>query len=119
MQKNLHVSVLLDFYGDMLTDNQQALVGHYYNEDLSLAEIAQHEGITRQGVRDTIKRAEVQLFEMEEKLGFIKKHQELSAALEKIRTAMTEIAKYNLRYGCSREINEQARMVYELTEELD
>ncbi|HCC34573.1 MAG TPA: DNA-binding protein [Ruminococcaceae bacterium] len=119
MQKNLHVSVLLDFYGEMLTQNQRALVGHYYNDDLSLAEIAQHEGITRQGVRDTIKRAEIQMFEMEERLGFIKKHREIDSALEQIRAAMTEIAEFNLRYGCSREINERAKMVYELTERLN
>ena len=58
MSKNLEISFLLDFYGDMLTDKQKDVVELYYNEDLSLAEIASHSGITRQGVRDSIKRAE-------------------------------------------------------------
>ena len=58
MAKNLEISFLLDFYGDMLTDKQRDVVELYYNEDLSLAEIAAHSGITRQGVRDSIKRAE-------------------------------------------------------------
>ena len=54
MPKNLRVTVLFDFYGDMLTDKQKEVVDLYYNEDLSLAEIAAHSGITRQGVRDSI-----------------------------------------------------------------
>ena len=65
MSKNMEISFLLDFYGDMLTEKQRSMVDYYYNEDLSLAEIAENEGITRQGVRDSIKRAEVQLLEME------------------------------------------------------
>ena len=66
MAKDLHITFLLDFYGDMLTDKQREVVECYYNEDLSLAEIAEEKGITRQGVRDAIKRAEQQLIEMEE-----------------------------------------------------
>ena len=61
MAKDLHITFLLDFYGDMLTDKQREVVECYYNEDLSLAEIAEVKGITRQGVRDAIKRAEQQL----------------------------------------------------------
>lgn len=68
--KNFEViNVLLDFYGDMLTEKQRAFIEYYYNDDLSLAEIAENEGITRQGVRDAIKRAEGQLYEMESRLG--------------------------------------------------
>ena len=54
-QKNLAYSVLLDFYGPVLTDKQRVILTEYYNEDLSLAEIAENLGITRQGVRDAIK----------------------------------------------------------------
>ena len=57
MSKNMEISFLLDFYGDMLTEKQRSMVDYYYNEDLSLAEIAENEGITRQGVRDSIKLA--------------------------------------------------------------
>ena len=65
MAKDLRISYLLDFYGDMLTDKQREVVELYYNEDLSLAEIAAISKITRQGVRDSIKRAESQLLEYE------------------------------------------------------
>ena len=75
MAKNLEVVLLLDFYGDMLTNKQKDFLGYYYNDDLSLSEIAENEGITRQGVRDSIKRAEAQLFEMEERLGLAKRFQ--------------------------------------------
>ena len=67
MAKNLYVSALLDVYGSFLGDKQRELTELYYNEDLSLAEIAENEGITRQGVRDSIKRAEAQLALLEEK----------------------------------------------------
>ncbi len=56
MAKDLRISFLLDFYGDMLTDTQREVVDAYYNEDLSLAEIAQDRDITRQGVRDALAR---------------------------------------------------------------
>ena len=64
MAKDLKISFLLDFYGEMLTQKQREVIEYYYNDDLSLAEIADNEGITRQGVRDSIKRAEAQLLEM-------------------------------------------------------
>lgn len=69
MAKDLSISYLLDFYGQMLTDKQREVTEFYYNDDLSLAEIADHCHITRQGVRDSIKRAEAQLREYEEKVG--------------------------------------------------
>ncbi|MDO4269837.1 MAG: YlxM family DNA-binding protein [Eubacteriales bacterium] len=69
--KPLEMSLLFDFYGETLTDKQRELFDLYYNEDLSLAEIAEHAGITRQGVRDSVKRAEHALGEMEAKLGLV------------------------------------------------
>ena len=69
-EKDYRISYLLDFYGNILTDKQRDAIDLYYNEDLSLAEIADHVGITRQGVRDAIKRGEETLLEMEGKLGF-------------------------------------------------
>lgn len=73
LSKDLSFSILFDFYGKMLTEKQQTVIDCYYNKDLSLSEIAENEGITRQGVRDSIKRAEAQLLEMENRLNFIKK----------------------------------------------
>ncbi|MCQ2450149.1 MAG: DNA-binding protein [Clostridia bacterium] len=61
MPKDLYVSALLDVYGAFLSEKQRTLAGYYYNEDLSLSEIAENEGITRQGVNDLIKRTEAEL----------------------------------------------------------
>ena len=58
MAKDLQITMLFDIYGDMLTQKQRDFITYYYDDDLSLSEIAQNEGITRQGVRDSIKRAE-------------------------------------------------------------
>ncbi len=77
MAKDLEISFLLDFYGDMLTEKQREVIEFYYNEDLSLSEIADNEGITRQGVRDSIKRAEAQLLDMEQRLGLAKRFRQI------------------------------------------
>lgn len=84
MEKNIEVSLLLDFYGELLKPSGRQAVDLYYNEDLSLAEIADQTGITRQGVRDSIKRCEQQLFEFEEKLGLFKKFRTLENGLDEI-----------------------------------
>ncbi len=68
MPKDFEVSRLLDFYGGLLPEKQRSLVELYYNEDLSLSEISENEGITRQGVRDSLKRAEQQLHVFENEL---------------------------------------------------
>ena len=68
MEKNVEVSMLLQIYGELLTEKQYRVIDYYYNEDLSLSEIAENEEITRQGVRDIIKKGEKKLFEYEEKL---------------------------------------------------
>ena len=72
-EKNLRLSVLFDAYGALLTSDQQNMFDLYYNEDLSLAEIAEHTGLSRQGVRYAIKHAEEALINYEEKLGLSKK----------------------------------------------
>ena len=111
MAKNLQVSVLLDFYGDMLTDKQRDVIDLYYNDDPSLAEIAQNEGITRQGVRDSIKRGEAQLFEMEERLGLAKRFGKMEEGLQSILEAARLIEEANIRCGGSPTIKEQARRI--------
>ncbi len=73
MAKNLEFSELLRVYGDMLTEKQRDVLELYYNEDLSLAEIAENEGVSRQGVHDSIKRGEEILNEYESKLGLYRK----------------------------------------------
>ena len=106
MAKNFEVVILLDFYGDMLTVKQKDFLSYYYNDDLSLSEIAENEGITRQGVRDAIKRAEGQLFEMEERLGLAKRFEQVRQGLEDIENAAEIINKVNLNGAQSRDIND-------------
>ena len=78
------MALLFDFYGDMLTDRQKEFYDLYYNEDLSLAEIAENYNITRQGVRDVIVRAEGILTELEDKTGIIKRFQKMQEQLDEI-----------------------------------
>ena len=104
MFKNLEISLLLDFYGDMLTEKQRDVVELYYNEDLSLAEIAAHSGITRQGVRDSIKRAEAQMLEYESRLGLAQRFREIRDSLGQIASLAQDIQRYNDRFGSSNEI---------------
>jgi predicted DNA-binding protein YlxM (UPF0122 family) len=65
------VSILLDFYGQMVTKRQYDILDLYYNSDYSLGEIAEELNISRQGVHDSIKRGKAALFDMEEKLGLV------------------------------------------------
>ena len=91
MEKNIEVSLLFDFYGELLKPSGKKAIDLYYNEDLSLAEVADETGITRQGVRDSIKRSEQQLFEFEEKLGLFKQFSKLEQGLDEISALALEI----------------------------
>ena len=90
-QKNLAYSVLLDFYGAVLTDKQRAILTEYYDEDLSLAEIAENYGITRQGVRDAIKHGEATLTDMETRLGYARREGAQRADLERLEQLVMEV----------------------------
>lgn len=83
-EKNIEVSLLLDFYGQLLKPSGKEALELYYNEDLSLSEISEQLGITRQGVYDNVKRSEQRLFELEEKLGLFKRFRELEQGLDEI-----------------------------------
>ncbi|MDD2955089.1 MAG: YlxM family DNA-binding protein [Oscillospiraceae bacterium] len=117
--KNLEISVLMDFYGDMLTDKQKDVIELYYDEDLSLGEIAQHEGITRQGVRDSIKRGEGLLMEMEERLGLARRFRQVQGALAEIVQCAKDIDFYNTEYINSKEIAARAERIIQLAKGLD
>ena len=73
MEKKVEISMLWQIYGKLLTEKQYEYIDYYYNQDLSLSEIAENDEITRQAVRDIIKKGERKLFEYEEKLLFMKK----------------------------------------------
>ncbi|WP_186564418.1 YlxM family DNA-binding protein [Lawsonibacter celer] len=89
------MALLYDFYGDMLTDRQKEFYDLYYNEDLSLAEIAENYGITRQGVRDVIVRAEAILTELEDKTGIVKRFHQMQDQFLAIQTALNGICELN------------------------
>ena len=72
MEKKIEISILCQIYGKLLTEKQFNFIDDYYNNDLSLSEIADNYGITRQAARDNIKKGENKLFEYEEKLGIMK-----------------------------------------------
>lgn len=93
------MALLYDFYGDMLTDRQKEFYDLYYNEDLSLAEIAENYGITRQGVRDVIVRAEGILSELEEKTGIIHRFHQMQGQFDEIRKAVDDIRRINEENG--------------------
>ena len=116
MAKNLDVINLFDIYGEMLTQKQQDFICYYYNDDLSLAEIAENEGITRQGVRDAIKRAEAQLFAFEEHLGLYRRNEALRTGLEEISELTKLIDEINRKTILSREINDATSRISTLTQ---
>ena len=83
-EKNLSLSFLIDQYGSVLGERHRILLDYYYNQDLSLGEIAAEVGISRQGVRDSIKKAEEELFFLEEKLHLHERAMHAAEAAERL-----------------------------------
>ena len=90
-QNALQMTLLFDYYGDLLSEKQKNHFDLYYNQDLSLAEIAEETGISRQGVHDALSKAEQALIEFEEKLGCVKKEHRLHDLLDVIAGAAHEL----------------------------
>jgi predicted DNA-binding protein YlxM (UPF0122 family) len=84
MDKSVKMSILLEIYGNILTKKQADTVDLYYNDNLSLAEIAENLNITRQGVRENLIKAENKMLELEEKLGLLKKRQDREKLINEI-----------------------------------
>ena len=82
--KNLEMGYLLDFYGEVLTPRQREMMSQYYHDDLSLSEIGENFGITRQGARDAIKHGENALLELEAKVGFAARYRRVQQKLEEL-----------------------------------
>jgi predicted DNA-binding protein YlxM (UPF0122 family) len=106
--------LLFDYYGDLLTDKQKDIFDYYYNEDLSLAEIAELLNITRQGVRDSLVRSEAIMREFEEKCGFITRFGDINATLGRIAELADKIIAENLKGQISLEIDRMAGEIYSL-----
>ena len=105
------MTMLFDFYGELLTDRQKEFFDLYYNEDLSLAEIAENAGISRQGVRDVIVRAEAAMQEVEDKTGIIKRFEKQRPHLEAIEEAAQEIKHINFRRYEDPRLTELAELI--------
>ena len=90
MEKNMELSLLLDFYGELLSEKVRRATELYYNDDLSLSEVAEDMGITRQGVRDLIKRAEGNLYGYEQKLGLYKRFLEMQKGLGTLKESLVK-----------------------------
>ena len=93
MEEKIEISMLIQTYGKLLTEKQNQILNDYYNNDLSLSEIAENNGITRQAVRDIIKKGEKKLFDYEEKLLFMKRTLETENRIERALEELTKIQK--------------------------
>ena len=88
---NLTMTLLFDLYGELLTDRQRDCFDLHYNQDYSLAEIAEELGISRQGVHDAVSRAEAQLLRLEEVAGCLareRRDKEIAEALENLAASL-------------------------------
>lgn len=109
-EKNLQIGYLLDFYGDILPERKRSVMEMYYNEDLSLSEIATEIDISRQGVRDIIKKTEEELYFYEEKLGLAEKLRYAEAYAKKL---ADEAAELSLPEGFLRDLRELTNIIKE------
>ena len=105
------MTMLFDFYGELLTERQKEFFDLYYNEDLSLAEIAENAGISRQGVRDVIVRAEGVMQEVEDKTGIIKRFEAQRPHLDAIAAAAEEVRTINYRQYENARLTELAEQI--------
>ena len=118
MEKNMELSLLLDFYGELLSEKVRGATELYYNDDLSLSEVAEDMGITRQGVRDLIKRAEGNLYGYEQKLGLYKRFLEMQKGLGTLKESLVK-AKSLLDNNTDRsEIDKEISGMIDLVDEL-
>ena len=113
------MTMLFDFYGELLTERQREFFDLYYNEDLSLSEIAENNGISRQGVRDVIVRAEAAMQEVEDKTGLIRRFHQMRQHTAKIEAAMQELKTLNYRQYEDPRIDELADIVSQAAKALN
>ncbi len=122
MSKDLSIAMLFDFYGQLLTPKQAQAIDLYYNEDLSLAEIAEPLGISRQGVRDNIKRGEKLLLAMEERLGLAGRFLNQEEKLRELSADVSAMHRYEALYVHSKKLSdafsELSQKIEKLIEEL-
>ncbi|MDD4568520.1 MAG: YlxM family DNA-binding protein [Tepidanaerobacteraceae bacterium] len=101
------LNLLFDYYGGFLTNKQQDIFELYYLNDLSLGEIAENNGITRQGVYDILRRSQHILYNFEEKLGMVSKYFSRKKEIEEILILLEE-----LKQGLSSDYDKKYKVVY-------
>jgi uncharacterized protein len=104
IDKLVELSLLYDFYGELLKENQKCIYEDYILNDLSLSEIAEQQGISRQGVHDVVKRCSNQLINYEEKLHLIEKFEQTKQKVSKIKELSKQIIMLN-EFNMLNEIN--------------
>lgn len=118
MEKNMELSLLLDFYGELLSEKVRKATELYYNDDLSLSEVAEDMGITRQGVRDLIKRAEGNLYGYEQKLGLYKRFVEMQKGLTSLKDSLVKTKSLLDNESEKSEIDKEISGMIDLVDEL-
>ncbi|NMA83146.1 MAG: YlxM family DNA-binding protein [Epulopiscium sp.] len=122
MEKLLEITLLYDFYGELLTPNQKNIYELYYQNDLSLGEISKNLGISRQGVYDTLKRSEKLLYEYEQRLRLLERFQAKKILAKKILSCTESIEKYlgletNHDKNCLNDLNTIKKLVYKILDQ--
>ena len=110
MNSKLETSLLYDFYGELLQDSQKKVVELYVNNDLSLSEVADILGISRQGVRDSFDRASRNLREYEEKLGLLKAYKDRQERIGTVLSLLSELR----HTECCEEVLPQLELIEEI-----
>ncbi|MDO4943821.1 MAG: YlxM family DNA-binding protein [Ruminococcus sp.] len=113
MSKNLEINNLLDLYGCLLTEKQLSIMDMYYNDDLSLGEIAAQCGISRQGVHDAVKRCEEAILDYESKLGLYANQKAYLSELKEFKAQALDIFNECKRISLSRPIAEKTIVLLE------
>mgnify|MGYP000970541556 FL=1 len=115
-EKMIEISMLYDFYGQLLTEKQRELLKLYHEDNYSLSEIAEEYGISRQGVHDAVKKAEKALHEYENKLGLIRKFRSTEKA---IRNAGSEIDKLITENSGNRQLSDRLRQIKAMIDQIN
>ncbi len=111
MAKDLKLVILLDFYGGLLTEKQASALDGYYNQDLSLAEIAEDMGISRQGVMAFLKQGEKHLRDFEEKLGLASRFSKISSGLQEMKSIVEAMSDCDERTRLAELINSVSEII--------
>ena len=116
MVKNMgEISMLYDFYGDLLTERQRTVLEYYYGDDYTLSEIAEHTGISRQAVHDTVHKAEKSLRSYEAVLGLVSRYRKTAAEIDRASAILQSV----IAESDSEEIREKLRLVQESLNRLE